>query len=145
MKEEEYLSARVQDQINWYEGKSAWHKQWFMRLKVFEIILALFVPFLTGYITDHTTWLKITVGLIGVSVAAIAGITTLYKLQENWLAYRGVAESLKYEQFLYLTKSGPYKDPDTFSAFVERIESIISKENTKWTTYFDEKKAPVTA
>ena len=83
MKEEEYLSARVQDQINWYEGKSAWHKRWFMRLKVFEIILALFVPFLTGYITDDRTWLKITVGLIGVSVAAIAGITTLYKLQEN--------------------------------------------------------------
>jgi hypothetical protein len=143
MKEEEYLSVRVQDQINWYDSKSAWNKRWFMRLKVIEIFLALFVPFLTGYITSHTPGLKIAVGLIGVLVAAIAGITTLYKLQENWLTYRGVAESLKYEQYLYLTKSGPYKDTDSFSAFVERIESIISKENTKWTTYFEERKAPI--
>jgi hypothetical protein len=143
MKEEEYLTVRVKDQIDWYDRKSAWNKKWFMRLKVMEIFLALFVPFLTGYITSNTPGLKITVGLIGVMVAAIAGITTLYKLQENWLTYRGVAESLKYEQFLYLTRSGPYKDPDAFPAFVERIEGLISKENTKWTTYFEERKASV--
>jgi hypothetical protein len=137
MKEEEYLTVRVQDQINWCDSKSAWNKMWFMRLKVMEIFLALLVPFLLGYVPDGTPGLKFSVGLIGVFVAAIAGITTLYKLQEDWLTYRGVAESLRYEQFLYLTRSGPYKDADTFPAFVERFEGLISKKNTKWTTDLD--------
>lgn len=144
MLEKEYLADRVQDQINWYDAKSAWHKKAFMRLKVAEIILALLVPFLTGYITSVTDALKITVGIIGVLVAAIAGITTLYKLQENWIAYRAVAESLKYEKYLYLTKAGPYKDPNAFPAFVERIEGLIAKENAKWATNYEGVKQPAT-
>lgn len=141
MSEEDYLKNRVQDQIDWYEKKSAWNKQWFMRLKVLEIILALLVPLLTGYITGDTSGLRLAVGIIGLLVAAFAGITTLFKLQENWITYRGVAESLKYEKYLYTTKAGPYKDNGSFTTFVERIEGLISKENAKWATYIAQKKA----
>ncbi len=135
MNEQEYLESRVQDQIDWYDKKSAWHKKLFMRLKTTETFLALLIPLLTGYITTEMVGLKVIVGLIGIVVAAIASLITLYKFQENWIEYRTIAESLKHEKFLYITKSGPYKESSSFPLFVERIESFISKENSQWASY----------
>jgi hypothetical protein len=45
-----------------------------------------------------------------VAVAAIAGLITLIKFQENWTEYRTVSETLKFEKFLFLSKAGPYKE-----------------------------------
>ena len=67
------------------------NKKWFLRLKIFEIILALCIPFLSAYITDDTQGLKVSVGIIGIIVAALTGIITLVKLQENWIEYRNQA------------------------------------------------------
>lgn len=135
MEEQEYLDQRVDEQIKWYDLKSAWHKKMFMNLKVLETVLALMIPLLTGYIKTEGMQLKFTVGLIGVVVAATTNIITLCKFQENWVQYRNVAESLKHEKYLYITKAGPYKDSRSFPEFVERIESYISKENTQWVSY----------
>lgn len=139
MTEQEYLDQRVQDQIDWYDKRSTWHKKWFMRMKITETILALTIPFMTGYITTENVGLKVLVGFIGIIVAATANIVTLYKLQENWIEYRTVAESLKHEKFLFTTKAGPYKNTSSFPDFVERFESYISKENTQWASYIKPK------
>src|SRR6185436_10149479 len=105
-----------------------------------EIVLALLIPFLTGYINDKTIELKIVIGVIGIIVAAIAGLITLIKFQENWIEYRSVAESLKFEKFLFLSKAGPYKDvPDAYPLFVERFESLISSSTKKWVDYVSKK------
>ena len=135
MNEQEYLEQRVNDQIDWYDKKSAWHKKWLMRLKIMETIFALLIPFLVAYISKETLMLKISVGLFGIIVAAIANIITLYKLQENWIQYRTVSELLKHEKFMFITKSGPYKDSSYFHVFVERFENYLSKENTQWAAY----------
>jgi hypothetical protein len=141
MTEQEYLDQRVKDQIDWYDKKSGWHKKRFLYLKIIEMILALAIPFLTGYITTEDVGLKVTVGFIGVVVAATAGIITLFKFQENWIQYRTVAESLKHEKFLFITRSGPYKGTASFPDFVERFESYISKENSQWASYIKPKQA----
>jgi len=134
--EEEYLQTRVFDQITWYDKKSTTNKKWFLRMKITEVIMALFIPFLTGYITDKTLELKIIVGMLGIIVAAVAGLITLIKFQENWIEYRTVAESLKLEKFLFLSKAGPYKGShDAYPLFVERFESLISASTKKWVDY----------
>ena len=134
--EDEYLATRVLDQITWYDKKSMINKKWFLRMKITEVVMALFIPFLTGYITDKTIELKILVGVIGIIVAAIAGLITLIKFQENWIEYRTVSESLKFEKFLFLSKSGPYKNlHDAYPLFVERFESLISSSTKKWVDY----------
>lgn len=142
--EEEYFKNRVDNQISWYSAKSSTQKTYFMMAKITEIILALCVPFLSGYITDgskENVTIKITIGILGVIVAAIAGIITLTKLQENWIQYRTVCEILKHEKFLYLTKAGIYdNNPKAFQNFAERFEAHIAKENSDWAAYvFDEK------
>jgi hypothetical protein len=138
--EEEYLQTRVLDQINWYDKKSCFNKKWFFGLKITEIILALFIPFLSGYVDNPEYHLKVAVGIIGIAVAAIAGLITLIKFQENWIEYRAVTESLKLEKFLFLSKAGPYKnDPGAYSLFVERFESLISASTQKWVNYIAKK------
>jgi hypothetical protein len=132
MNEQEYLETRVTDQISWYDKKSLWNKKMFIRLKVLETIFALMIPFLIGYITTERIELKLTVGFIGIVVAVVTNVVTLLKLQENWIEYRTVAESLKHEKFMFVTRSGPYTIPNDLSAFVERFESLISQSNTKW-------------
>ncbi len=84
--------------------------------------------------------LKVIVGLIGVSVAAITNIITLLKFQENWIKYRTTSENLKHEKFLYITKAGPYKSENLFPDFVEKFESYISKENINWSNYITSQK-----
>jgi hypothetical protein len=143
--EKEYLETRVHDQIEWHNKKSAKNKKWFLSLKIIEIIVALFIPFLTGYITEDTAILKIVVGLLGIGIAAIAGIITLIKFQETWIEYRNVVESLKHEKFLYLAKTGIYEDQeDPFPEFVERFEGLIASSTKKWVSYAS-KKTPVAA
>ena len=134
--EEEYLQSRVLDQIKWYDKKSATNKKWFLRMKITEIVMALFIPFLTGYIKNDGDELKIVVGILGIIVAAIAGLITLIKFQENWIEYRTVAESLKLEKYLFLSKSGPYKNShEAYPLFVERFESLISTSTKKCVDY----------
>lgn len=138
--EEDYLNARVLDQIEWFEKKSASNKKWFNRLKVVEIVVSLSIPFTVAYITNNNDSLKIIVGILGIVVAAVASIMTLMKYQENWIEYRTVAESLKMEKFLYLSEAGPYKKiKEPFRLFVERFESLISTSTKKWMDYTSKK------
>jgi hypothetical protein len=140
MSPEEYIRDRLDDQITWYDKKSQFNQKWFKRFRVVEIVFATSIPFLVSYITNDTNSLKIIVGAMGVCVAALSGLVTLYKFQENRIEYRTVAETLKHEKFLYLTKSAPYDKADAFHPFVERVEAIISKENTNWANITREKR-----
>lgn len=134
--EQDYFENRVENQINWYDQKSSYYKRWFYLLKVSEIVLALLIPFLSGYISkDSSGRLVVTVGILGFAVAVLSSLNTLFKLQENWIQYRGVSESLKHEKFLYLTKGGLYGENGDFSVFAEKFENFLSKENAQWLSY----------
>jgi hypothetical protein len=132
MTPEEYIEARLDEQIHWYSAKSRSNQIWFRVLRLLEITFASTSPFLVSQITADTPTLKIIVGSMGVCVAVIAGIVSLYRFQENWIEYRSTAESLKHEKFLFLTKSPPYAGENSFHAFVSNAESLISKENAAW-------------
>jgi Protein of unknown function (DUF4231) len=139
MTPEEYIEARLDQQIHWYSAKSRSNQIWFKFLRLLEIVFASASPFLVSQITEDTSVLKMIVGAMGVCVAAIAGIVSLYRFQENWIEYRSTAESLKHEKFLFLTKSPPYESENSYHAFVSNVESLISKENTNWSGALREK------
>lgn len=136
MKEQDYLDLRLEDQINWYDMKSKFNQRMYKRLVLLEIIFSVSVPFFVSYANDENPAIKIIIGIIGVSIALIAGVMNLYKFHENWISYRTTSETLKHEKYLFLTKSGIYKEKESgetpYNNLVQRIESIISKENTNW-------------
>lgn len=150
---EEYIQERLQDQINWYSNKSTYYKHRHMFVEMFVIVASASIPILTllHYVLPDGIQVPIlslinpifilsdlTIALIGGLTAIFTSYSKLSKLQENWLNYREVSETLKHEKYLYLSKSGPYSysgqdDKTIFKLLVERAENIISHENLNWT------------
>jgi len=131
MGEAEYLKQRLDDQINWYGEKSLANQAAYKRLRLIEIIAAASIPLLAGY--SHDYWyVGITIGVIGLIVAVLAGIVSLYRFQENWSEYRAVAESLKQEKYLYLARAEPYDGDQPFELLVQRVEALLKSETTGW-------------
>src|SRR5256886_11453900 len=128
---EEYIEQRLSDQISWYDRKSSTNQSWFKRLRFAEIVAAAIIPFLSGF-AGHSFSIKIAIGALGIVVAAIASLLGLLQLQEHWIEYRAAAESLRREKFLFLTQTDPYDNDDAFHLLVQRVEALLSKENTDW-------------
>ena len=131
MSPDEYISERVDDQIRWYDQKSQRAQRWFKRLRGLEIIAAGIIPLFAGF-GSGAAWSIITVGVLGALVAIVASVISLNKFQENWIEYRTTCETLRHEKYLFLTKTEPYNEAEPFGHFVQRIESLISKENSAW-------------
>lgn len=135
MNSADYIKLRVEDQINWMEGKSKWNQSRYKVLKVIEIVAAAMIPLLVSYqgtMETLKTFLGVTTGLLGVLIVILSSIRQLYKYQENWLTYRTTLESLKRERFLFETGASPYDDALAFQKFVANIESLLAKENESW-------------
>jgi hypothetical protein len=131
MNEEEYLKNRLDDQINWYDRKSSQNQKTYKRLQFVLIISAASVPFISGYV-DNLSYLQYLLGGIGVLIAAVTGLLSLYKFQEIWTTYRTTCESLRREKFLYLTRTDPYIEKNAFNLLVQRVEALLAKENSSW-------------
>lgn len=134
MNEEEYISSRVDNQIGWYDKKSQTAQCWFKWLRGIEILSAAAIPIIAGFAKEPFP-VTLVVGLLGALIAVISSIVSLNQFQENWTEYRTTCESLKHEKFLFLTKAEPYHEEEPFRLFVQRVESLISKENSAWSQY----------
>jgi hypothetical protein len=135
MTEQEYVKQRLDDQAQWYSDKSKWNQRWYKRLRVIEIVLAAGVPFFTSLIAKDMAFMTYVVSALAFVIAAVAGLMTMGKFQENWVDYRGAAETLEREKFLFLTKSAPYDGPDPFHMLVQRVEATLAQEKETWQGY----------
>ena len=133
--EAEYFEQRLDDQINWYDRKSSSNQKWYKRLRLTEIVFASAIPLLAGYSQMSGKiglTIGIAIGVIGLIVAVLAGIVSLYQFQENWNEYRASAESLKQEKYLYLARVEPYNGDQPFELLVQRVEALLKSETTGW-------------
>jgi hypothetical protein len=142
MTEQEYLTGRVDDQIAWYDRKSAANQKAFKILRIIEIAAAVVIPLLAGQVGAGRGVLPWVIGGLGATVAIAAGLLSLYRLQENWIQYRATCEGLRHEKFLYLTRVEPYAVDEAFRLFVQRVESLVSKEHSNWAQYMREATGP---
>lgn len=132
MTPEQYMTERVDNQIEWFGKKSAKAKKWYICLQIAELLLSVSIPFIANFISDTTVIVKHLVSLFGISIAAITGMLVLMKYKENWTEYRIASELLKHEKFMYLTQCGAYAHYDRFHIFVHTIEGILSREIADW-------------
>jgi hypothetical protein len=137
MTEQEYLTNRVDDQINWLNAKSSFNQKRYKRLRVAILLVSVSIPLMSGFITDERWGLKLLVGAAGAIVAVCQGLLSLNKYHELWLQYRATAEALIRTKFLYQLKAGSYADNEkALQAFVADVESILANENSKWVEQF---------
>jgi hypothetical protein len=145
MDDREYIDGRLEDQIRYYDKSSVRNKRRYMFFKVTEITIAASIPVLLAIseMVDSAGYepliLRGIAAALGGGVAIFSGIQALGKYQENWMAYRTTCEMLRHEKYFYETSCGPYKDPANRAALlVQRVEELISTENTNWQRYMEE-------
>src|SRR3954453_8783517 len=120
--------ARRVDQQAWYSRKSSAAQRAVTRLKVVELVIAAAVPVVAAASGPPL----LTAGLAAV-VVVLEGMQQLYQWQTNWVLYRSTAEALKREQFLFLSRAGPYASADRLRLLAERVEGLVFQEHARWT------------
>ena len=131
---ESYLSDRYEDQIDWYDRKAAWNQTLYRWLQWTIIGLAALSPILIELTRDLQSGPLPYLPTVTTAVVAIltAGLKT-FQYQEHWINYRTTCETLRKERYFYEAGLGDYRDSrDKEALFVERVEALISRENTMW-------------
>ena len=127
---QKYLKERYEPEVNWYDKKSILNQRRYRYLQSVVIILSAITPVLVAI--KVAQWPAVVISAI---VAIGTTMLKTFKYQENWIDYRTTCETLKKEIYYYTGGIGDYKETDDReSLFVERVESLISRENTMWLT-----------
>lgn len=94
------------------------------------IILSAFTPVLIVLGDGLVRWSAVAIAvLVAISTAALK----TFKYQENWINYRTTCETLKKEYYFYEAGIQGYEGvEDKEALFIDRVESLISRENTLW-------------
>ncbi|MFN2629650.1 MAG: DUF4231 domain-containing protein [Gaiellaceae bacterium] len=125
---------RLDDQIRWYDRKSAQNQRLFKMVKAAQLILAAAIPVVA------TIGVRAVVpAALGATIVVLEGLQQLNQYQQNWTSYRSTCEALKHEKYLFLGLAGPYVGaaaPQTLLA--DRIEGLISQEHAKWVSAREE-------
>lgn len=122
-----YVKERFAPEVNWYDTKSMHNQKWAKRYQVLIIILSVLTPV---FAASNIQWATLASSVL---LSITVGILKYYKFEELWQSYRTTCETLKKEKILYESKISPYdKADDLAKMFIERAESMISKENTAW-------------
>ena len=127
---EKYLGERYQGQIEWYSKKSSQNKRYYQWFQWIIIVISASLP---GLIVLMPARFEFITVLLSVALAITTAALNIFKFQENWLNYRTVAETLKKEKHYYDVGAIEYATAENKKQlFVERIEALISRENSLW-------------
>ena len=132
---DDYLKNRFWDQINYYEVKAERNQRIYRRLQWALIIFAALTPALIEF--NLKSLLGEGFGHIATLTSVIVVILTAalktFKYQEYWINFRTTCEALKKEKYLYDAELSDYQQSDDRQAqFIDRIEALLSRENTLW-------------
>jgi hypothetical protein len=120
---------RLEDQLGWYERKSAYNQRAYKWLKLVEIIVAATIPVIASLDAARAI-----MAALGALVVVLEGGQQLFQYHANWITYRSTAEALKHERYLYLATAGPYAGTDRERVLAERVEGLVSQEHARWTS-----------
>lgn len=125
-----YLESRYRKETDWYDKKAIWHHKIYQIFQWTAIILSVFTPVLILVGDGLVRWFAVAIAvLVAISTAALK----TFKYQENWINYRTTCETLKKEYYFYEAGIQGYEGvEDKEALFIQRVESLISRENTLW-------------
>jgi hypothetical protein len=99
-----YECARLVGQLKWYEEKSANRNDWYLRLKIVQIVIAATIPLSRRgrERPDHRHSGRVDRGARRLPAAVPAVARTG--------CYRETADALKHQKFFYPAQAGSYSD-----------------------------------
>jgi len=131
-----YIKERLDDQILWYEKKSASNKLRFRITQVIIIIASAIIPIINLAVpAENTQNALFTTAILGTIVTIVAAFSQMEKYFETWILYRTTVETLKREKFLYMNDAADYSnlgDTEKNKLLIERVEVLLSSENSNF-------------
>lgn len=133
----DYLKRRVDHQASWHSEKAGWNKHWFYGMEIATLASGAIIPIinLAADSVLSATWRGLISAILAIIVVLAAGISKLFKFQENWLNYRALAEVLKREKELYLNGVGEYNlptEPEKNKVLVSRVEDVLASTTSQF-------------
>lgn len=131
---------RLEDQIRWYDGKAIAAQDTYKWMKWTQIVVAALIPVAALLFPDEA----IVAGALGAVIVILSGFQELGAYHRNWIKYRTTCEALRHEKFLYVGRAGPYAglaEDEAHKELVERVEALVSEENTQWTAHMETQRA----
>jgi len=130
-----YLKERYNDQVDWYNRKSNLYKSMNYLIQIPIIFIAAIIPI---FAVLEEKWITVMLSAV---MAIFIGISNFCKFEEKWHNYRTTCETLKKELHYCKSKINEYHDTaEPEELFIQRVESIISREHTRWLTIEKSKK-----
>ena len=132
---QKYLKDRYYHQVNWYDVKAARNQRQYKRFQWGLIIFSALTPVMItlDWSLPYQTVLRWVPLVTSVFVAIMTAALKTFGYQENWINYRTTCETLKKEIQFYEAGISDYSSVnDKEALFVERVENLISRENTLW-------------
>lgn len=129
---------RLEDQIDWYDLKSGSSQRYYKRTKYFTIIASASIPIIAVLEFPQS---NVLVAFLGALIAVFEGANHINQWQHNWITYRSTCEALRHEKYTYIERADPCDIRDDTTArklLVERVESLISTEHSKWIAVQDD-------
>lgn len=127
---EEYLKSRYRKETNWYDKKAIRNHRAYQFFQWSAIVLSASTAVLVVIGDGSFKWIAVVIAvLVAISTAALK----TFKYHENWINYRTTCETLRKEYHYYEADIHGYGEAEDKEAlFVERVESLVSRENTLW-------------
>ena len=132
---ERYLQSRYEDQCQWYSAKAGSNKWRYLFFQTAILVLSgvTTLAVAAGIYFSGVSWIRLVALSSTTLVTVLAGLMKVYRFQEQWIEYRDTSETLKKEKHIYTAKLGDYATATSAEKlFVERVESLISRQNTRW-------------
>jgi hypothetical protein len=129
---EEFAVTRYNDQLNWYSRKADSYKKITHIVSSAVVVMSILLPVATSVFPCEWKyrWISLVLSL-GIGLAT--GLAGVFRWRDLWISYRATEESLKREYSFYFVKTGVYRDcEDPVEVFMNRIETILSDEHSKW-------------
>jgi hypothetical protein len=120
---------RLDAQIQWYDHKSREAQQYYKGTKFVVVVASATISIVA------LLGLNLVTAILGALIAICETMQHLNQWHHNWITYRSTCEALRHEKYTYLERADPYDDLEDAAArklLVERVESLISTEHSKW-------------
>ena len=139
MCEKEYITQRVNSQIDYYHKRADWCRRWFKGHRCVQILASAALPLLAIIDDDAAIYFwrlsiefPFIAGFLGATITVSVSLVALNKYRERWLTYRDTEMELQRQKHLYRTKAKPYDGENAYPVLVGTIEEIISRSHNNW-------------
>jgi hypothetical protein len=129
-----YLEERIESQRKWHSGKATKNKNRYYLTESITLVAGASIPVINVLDVLPSPATKILSASLAAIIVISAGLSKLFKFQENWLNFRALAEALKREEELYLHKVGDYdlEGDKREKILIERIENLLGTTTSQF-------------